>query len=195
MKKYILLLALIATVTVGCGKADKDNDDTVTTESETVIDESDDDEYDDELDEEYEEETELNTEKKTESNNDATEPENTDTSEESNVSFEESNTYNELRGLAENAGFDISYSDGVVVFRTYITDDTIDYINEKNEDYLSKWDDNCGLYEEFCSEALRTVRNGNDGNVNVALEVVGRSDGAVYFKNENGVSTYNAYEM
>lgn len=185
MKKYIALIALVAAT--GCGAGDKE-DITSTTETTTEF-----------TTEAYEEESrgEESTEKETEAvevesltevKNDNGE----DVAESEN--FEDSQAYGQLEALASNAGFDISCNGNTVTFKTYITDDTIDYINEKDAEYYNKWDENCGLYEEFCSEAVRTVKNSGVTDVNVTLEVIGRSDNQVYFKNENGATTYNGYE-
>lgn len=192
VKKYIVLIALIAVT--GCGGADKDKKEITTIETTTVF------EYDTETelateatDEGNEEETEKFSESETkaenESSNKGKESEETLKSE----SFEKSDTYASLKGLASNAGFDISYDGNTVTFKTYITDDTIDYIKEKDESYHYKWDENCGLYEEFCSEAMRTVKNNGVADINIALEVLGRSDNQVYYRNENGTSIYDAY--
>lgn len=179
MKKYIAILALIAVT--GCGGGDK-NIEEVTTETESTT--------------ETETFTEINEE--TSSAETETEIENKENSVEKateapkNIPFEESDTYSELKALGENAGFETGFEDNTFTYKIYITDDTIDYINEKNSDYHDKWDENCGLYEEFCSEGLRIVKNSNS-NINIALEVVGRSDNKVYYRNENGTGIYDAY--
>lgn len=189
MKKYIILIAALLAVT-GCGKKnDSDNTNISTTEAVT---------------EESTETTEGTSEVESEEifTSDETKiaidiqdesDDRNNNSEKENDDFESSKTYAALMGLAENAGFDISYESGNVIYKTYVTDDTVDYIKEKNADYKSKWEENCGLYEEFCSEAVRTVKNNNVTGVNVVLEVLGRSDNQVYFKNENGTSIYDSY--
>lgn len=194
MKKYIALVALIAAT--GCGGADKDKTEITTTETTT--------EFETETDEEVTYESETETEKQSEEEtkavnsvvNKTTTTENTEKAEKAGKaeSFENSDTYKDLKSLASNAGFDISYSGNTVTFKTYITDDTIDYIKEKDKDYFEKWDEHCGLYEEFCSEAVNIVKNdGLSADINVAFEVVGRSDNQVYYRNENGSSIYDAY--
>lgn len=189
MKKYIILIVALLAVT-GCGKKnDSDNTNISTTEAVT---------------EESTETTEGTSEVESEEifTSDETKiaidiqdesDDRNNNSEKENDDFESSKTYAALMGLAENAGFDISYESGNVIYKTYVTDDTVDYIKEKNADYKSKWEENCGLYEEFCSEAVRTVKNNNVTGVNVVLEVLGRSDNQVYFKNENGTSIYDSY--
>lgn len=188
MKKYIALIALIAVT--GCGAGEKENILT-TTETEITFEESTE-EYSEEITENDIEESTVavNEENKIELN-DKAEVENKEGN--STESFENSDTYNDLKNLASNAGFDISYENNNVTFKTYITDDTIDYIMSKDSEYQNKWDENCGLYEEFCSEAVRTVKNNGLTNINISLEVVGRSDNQVYYRNENGASIYDAY--
>lgn len=189
MKKYIILIVALLAVT-GCGKKSESDNISVST-TETVTEES---------TETTEETSEAETAEKFTSDEtkigidiqDESDVK-TNNSEKENDNFESSKTYAALMGLAENAGFDISYESGNVIYKTYVTDDTVDYIKEKNADYKSKWEENCGLYEEFCSEAVRTVKNNNVTGVNVVLEVLGRSDNQVYFKNENGTSIYDSY--
>ncbi len=198
MKKYAAVICA-ALLFAGCG-GNSDNDElTSTTETEITTEESTTKKEKNEKDEdttereEREEET-LNQQDDAEDKadvNTAGEAENS--VEETEVNFSDSDAYKELESLAANAGFEISLNDNNVVFRTYITDDTIDYINEKNEDYYNKWNESCGLYEEFSSEALRIIRNNNVENINVIIEAAGSSDNQVYFRNENGVSVYNAY--
>lgn len=188
MKKYIVLIALIAVT--GCGAGEKENILT-TTETEITSEES---------TEEYSEEITKNDIEKTtvvvsgENNTELNDKAETENKEVKNTeSFESSDTYNDLKNLASNAGFDISYENNNVIFKTYITDDTIDYIKSKDSEYQNKWNENCGLYEEFCSEAVRTVKNNGLVDVGISLEVVGRSDNQVYYRNENGTSIYDAY--
>ena len=40
---------------------------------------------------------------------------------------------------------------------------------------------------------MRAIKSNNAEGVNAIVEVVGRSDNQVYFRNENGTSIYNAY--
>lgn len=189
MKRYIILIVALMTV-AGCGKKSESDNISVST-TETVTEES---------TETTEETSEAETAEKFTSDEtkigidiqDESDVK-TNNSEKENDNFENSKTYAALKGLAENAGFDISYESGNVIYKTYVTDDTVDYIKEKNADYKSKWEENGGLYEEFCSEAVRTVKNNNVTGVNVVLEVLGRSDNQVYFKNENGTSIYDSY--
>lgn len=190
MKKYIVLIALIAAV--GCGSLDKDKRDIITTETttefefDTVLETKSDNESMEVNDEYEQEEISVETNSVSENIENLTETAKKE-------SFEDSETYTALKSLASQTGFDISYNNNTVTFKTYITDDTIDYIKEKDADYYNKWNENCGLYEEFCSEAVRTVRNSDMTDINISLEVVGRSDNQVYFKNENGVSIYDGY--
>lgn len=191
MKKYIALIAAAMFLT-GCGGNSDDENSTSTTETEITTEETSESEETSENiteEEETEEETAKQEEKEVKVNG-ASENTSAPVTEES---FENSRTYKELESLASNAGFEISYSGSNVVFRTYITDDTIDNIKEKNPDYADKWDENCGLYEEFCSEAVRAIKSNNAEGINAVVEVVGRSDNQVYFRNENGTSIYNAY--
>lgn len=189
MKKYIIIIVALMAVT-GCGKrTDNDNISIDTTESMTV-----------ESTETTEETSEIETAEivtldETKIGIDIQDDSNvkSNSDERENDNFESSKTYTALKGLAENAGFDISYENGNVVYKTYITDDTIDYIKEKNVDYKNKWEETCGLYEEFCSEAVRTVRSNNAADINVVFEVLGKSDNQIYFKNENGTSIYDSY--
>lgn len=198
MKKYAAVICA-ALLLAGCG-GNSDNDElTSTTETEITTEESTTKKEKNQKDEdttereEREEET-LNQQEDAEDKADVnTAGEDTSAPEETEVNFSDSDAYKELESLAANAGFEISLNDNNVVFRTYITDDTIDYINEKNEDYYNKWNESCGLYEEFSSEALRIIRNNNVENINVIIEATGSSDNQVYFRNENGVSVYNAY--
>lgn len=190
MKKYIALIALLAVT--GCGSSDKDiNETTTEVTSETTTESTSDTtatESEEETDEEYEETT-AETVKVQHKNNESSEK---STQAPKAENFESSSAYASLQQLASNAGFDVSYSNNQVVFKTYITDDTIDYINSKDATYKDKWEENCGLYEEFSSEAMRNVEN-SGSNVSVVVEVIGRSDNKVYFKNENGTSIYDAY--
>ena len=191
MKKYIALIVAAMFLT-GCGGNSDDENSTSTTETEITTEETSESEETSENiteEEETEEETAKQEEKEVKVNG-ASENTSAPVTEES---FENSQTYKELESLASNAGFEISYSGSNVVFRTYITDDTIDNIKEKNPDYADKWDENCGLYEEFCSEAVRAIKSNNAEGINAVVEVVGRSDNQVYFRNENGTSIYNAY--
>lgn len=193
MKKYIALVAAVMLLT-GCGGGSENGESTSTTETEITTEESTETEEETRESitesEEREEETVNQQEVKNEV---STVNESIETTNATGESFEDSEAYKELQSLASNAGFEISYSDNNVVFRTYITDDTIDNIKEKNADYADKWDENCGLYEEFCSEAVRAIKSNNAEGVNAIVEVVGRSDNQVYFRNENGTSIYNAY--
>ncbi|MDO4300491.1 MAG: hypothetical protein Q4D26_03745 [Clostridia bacterium] len=190
MKKYIALIALIAVT--GCGSYSKDKtaattETEMTTENTTLI------------DEETRETITGNSDEDTTQNITANEKNDSETgvNETDNApaspSFEESSTYNSLKTLASNAGFDISYADNTVTFKAYITDDTIDYIESKDSEYQNKWNENCGLYEEFCSEAVRTVKNNGVNDINIAFEIIGRSDNRVYYRNENGTNIYDAY--
>lgn len=191
MKKYIALIVAAMFLT-GCGGNSDDENSTSTTETEITTEETSESEETSENiteEEETEEETAKQEEKEVKENG-ASENTSAPVTEES---FENSQAYKELESLASNAGFEISYSGSNVVFRTYITDDTIDNIKEKNPDYADKWDENCGLYEEFCSEAVRAIKSSNAEGINAVVEVVGRSDNQVYFRNENGTSIYNAY--
>lgn len=190
MKKYIALIALIAVT--GCGSGSKDKTVTtteteITTENSTFID----DETRETITENSDEYTTQNitADEKNDSETGINETDNAPVSQ----SFEESSTYNSLKTLASNAGFDISYADNTVTFKTYITDDTIDYIESKDSEYQNKWNENCGLYEEFCSEAVRTVKNNGVTDINIAFEIIGRSDNRVYYRNENGTNIYDAY--
>lgn len=192
MKKYIALIALIAAT--GCGGANKDKWEITTTETTTEF------EYDTETEKdtwitENEEETENLTEEETKAVKGESDKVETAENAAKAEGFEKSDAYASLKSLASNAGFDISYSGNTVTFKTYITDDTIDYINDKDANYYDKWNEHCGLYEEFCSEAIRAVKdNGYSSDINVAFEVVGRSDNQVYYRNENGTSIYDAYK-
>lgn len=188
MKKYIVLIALIAAT--GCGGGENEN--ILTTTETEITSEQSTEEYSKDIKENDVEETtiEVNEEDKTKSNNMA-EAENK--ADKDTESFESSKTYNDLKSLASNAGFEISHENNNVTFKIYITDDTIDYIESKDSEYQNKWNENCGLYEEFCSEAIRVVKNNGAKNINIALEVVGRSDNQVYYRNENGTSIYDAY--
>lgn len=188
MKKYIVLIALIAAT--GCGGGENEN--ILTTTETEITSEQSTEEYSKDITENDVEETtiEVNEEDKTKSNNMA-EAENK--ADKDTESFESSKTYNDLKSLASNAGFEISHENNNVTFKIYITDDTIDYIESKDSEYQNKWNENCGLYEEFCSEAIRVVKNNGAKNINIALEVVGRSDNQVYYRNENGTSIYDAY--
>ncbi len=192
MKKYVALIALIGIT--GCGGTNNDKWEITTTETTTEF------EYDTETEEyteitDNEDETEILTETETKavkSGSDKAEAVESATKAEN---FENSDTYDSLKSLASNAGFDIVYSGNTVTFKTYITDDTIDYIKDKDTTYYDKWDEHCGLYEEFCSEAIRAVKDGGySSDVSVAFEVVGRSDNQVYYRNENGTNIYNAYD-
>lgn len=189
MKKYIILIVALLAMT-GCGKKN-DSDNTNISTTEAVIEEST--ETTEETSEVESEEIFTSDETKIGINIQDESDVKNNSSEKENDNFENSKTYAALKGLAENAGFDISYESGNVIYKTYITDDTVDYIKEKNADYKSKWEENCGLYEEFCSEAVRTIKNNNVTGVNIVLEVLGRSDNQVYFKNENGTSIYDSY--
>lgn len=188
MKKYIVLIALIAAT--GCGGGENEN--ILTTTETEITSEQSTEEYSKDITENDVEETtiEVNEEDKTKSNNMA-EAENK--ADKDTESFESSKTYNDLKSLASNAGFEINHENNNVTFKIYITDDTIDYIESKDSEYQNKWNENCGLYEEFCSEAIRVVKNNGAKNINIALEVVGRSDNQVYYRNENGTSIYDAY--
>ena len=194
MKKYIVLVAFLAFT--GCGgSADKDLTETTTEiTSETTTEET-----SETTETTSDEETDLDFEETT-SNIIILKPdtpskpqgEKTTQAQSSSSNFEGSSTYNSLKQLASGAGFDMSYSGNQVVFKKYITDDTIDYIKSKDETYKSKWEENCGLYEEFGSEAIKNVKNGGE-NVSVVVEIVGSSDNQVYFKSENGTNVYDAY--
>lgn len=193
MKKYIAVITAALFLT-GCGGNSNKEESTSTTETEITTEESSEtEEATDESITESEETEEETVDQQANVNEVNTVTENTNASGVTEENFQNSETYKQLESLASNAGFDISYSDNNVVFRTYITDDTIDNIKEKNENYADKWDENCGLYEEFCSEAVRTLKNNNAEGVNAVVEVVGGSDNQVYFRNENGTSIYNAY--
>lgn len=193
MKKYIVLVALFAFT--GCGSVDKDLIEATTEiSSETTTEETSETTetiFEAETDEYLEETTSDIIILKPDSTNKA-QGEKTTQASSSSSNFESSSTYSSLKQLASGAGFDISYSDNQVIFKTYITDDTIDYIKEKDETYRSKWEENCGLYEEFGFEAMGKVKNGGD-NVSVVVEVIGSSDNQVYFKSENGKNVYDAY--
>lgn len=190
MKKYIALFIALLAIT-GCGSKSEGDVETTATETEVTTEETT--ENNEETSQlENEVSTELQTLNEAENNEDVDNKTN-DKNTANNDNFENNKAYSELKSLAENAGFDISYSNGNVVYKTYITDDTIDYIKEKDTEYHLRWDENCGLYEEFCSEAIRTLSNNNIVGVNIVFEVVGSSDNQVYFKNENGTSIYDAY--
>lgn len=189
MKKYIILIVALLAVT-GCGKKN-DSDNTNISTTEAVTEEST--ETTEGTSEVESEEIFTSDETKIDIDIQDEADAKNNSSEKENDNFESSKTYAALMGLAENAGFDISYENENVVYKTYITDDTVDYIKEKSADYKSKWEETCGLYEEFCSEAVRTVKSNNVTGVNVVLEVLGRSDNQIYFKNENGTSIYDSY--
>lgn len=191
MKKYIAV-AVALFMLAGCGeKAESENATTetteVTTEESTETEETSENTTEEET---KEEETVNEASKVSEENTQAEENNsgNTDTS----ASFEQSEAYSELENLASGAGFELSYSDNTAVFTRYITDDTIADINEKNPEFVTKWDEDCGLYEEFCSEAMRILNGNNAGNISAVVEIVGSSDDQVYYRNENGSSIYNA---
>ncbi|MDO5388169.1 MAG: hypothetical protein Q4F63_02955 [Clostridia bacterium] len=192
MKKHIAILAA-AVALAGCGGESKENDIATTTETEITTEDTTVGEYEEMIESGEEETDEAETKEKNQNADDDSKSQTVGETVSQSVDFEESSAYKELESLAANAGFEMSYSDGNVTFKKYITDDILDYIKNKDPEYFSKWDENCGLYEEFASEAKRNLNENNISDVNVTVEAVGASDNQVYYRGENGVSVYNAY--
>lgn len=179
MKKYIAIFAIL-TLT-GCGSA---VDDITTTEATT--------ETTTEITSEYEtyESFTLNNEDETAEAEIVAEPNKEIATAKVSENFSDSKKYEDVKKLAESAGFETSFSNNTITAKTYITDDTIDYIKEKDEYYADRWNELCGKYEELSGEIIGMI---NDNSINLVLEVVGRSDNVTYFKNENGKSIYDSY--
>lgn len=193
MKKYMALaLAVCLVLFAGCGKDESDTDTTETsTQTTTEYAEEDSTAGDEEITEENtDDETEARTsaEEKTEQKTDE------NSAERQSADFKDSEAYKALSSLAQNAGFELGYSGGIVTIRAYIDDESALRINSNDTEFESEWYDRCGLYDEFCSEAVRTLKNNNAGGTTVRLDVLSRTDNSLYYRNENGHGVFNAYE-
>lgn len=196
MKKLIILFCFFILV-VGCGKKKDEvilQDESITSETsseETTYDfdiyEEESTEFDKEFDEDDFDEDDRDGEdlNKAESVTEVV----TEKKESGNLT----KAQNELESYAKNAKINMECDGSDVDFKVYITDDTIDYIKAKDKDYASRWNENCGLYEEFLAGAIRILEKNGVSNYDVDFEIVGRSDNKVYFKNENGNRVYDAY--
>ncbi len=202
MKKYLVLaIALSLAFSAGCGKGENDGDISETT-AETAT------EFDEALDHEddAEQATDITQDNKAEEQTQAEEEpgqaadENTDEKQDNSKApeskssdFKDSSAYKALDSLAKSAGFELSYDGSIATITAYIDDDSALRINSDDSTFASEWNDRCGLYDEFCSEAVRTLKNNNAENVTVHLDVVSKTDDSLYYRNENGRAVYNAY--
>ena len=200
MKKYMALaLAVGLALSAGCGKAENDGD-ILEISSETTT------EYTDEVGsdgEETEEKTEADegeelTQAEKQPEQDADEkseeqPADNKEAENKGADFKDSAAYKALDSLAKGADFELSYDGNVATITAYIDDDSALRINSNDSEFETEWNDRCGLYDEFCSEAVRTLKNNNAENITVHLDVVSKTDNSLYYRNENGHGVYNAY--
>ncbi len=200
MKKYMAIaLAVSLAFSVGCGKDEKDGDiSEASTETTT--------EYADEAGsdvEEAEEKTETDeaeelTQADEKSGQDADEgseekPDDGKDASRKSTDFGDSAAYKALDSLAKSAGFELSYDGNIATITAYIDDDSALRINSNDSEFETEWNDRCGLYDEFCSEAVRTLKNNNAENITIHLDVVSKTDNSLYYRNENGHGVYNAY--